>query len=187
MQDHPQDNFMNCTLYLLNKAKAAGATPLNTFIVDCGKEYQVINMLRLYIFQFKECPAPIAILISIILAYLVLYIVHLCQQHLAPLIPILGERLAMGNQLTAVVLVPLAISVNNAFYILTSHRTDHHEEYLETGSILFSLVLSLSLVLSGAILRSKAHSIKVPKLHLVKEICISLFVVLYIIVTAVIG
>ena len=187
MQDDHPDNFMNCTLALLNKAKATSPTALYNFINNCGKEYQVINMLRLYIHDFKECPAPIAILISIALVYLVLYIVHLCQQHLAPLIPILGERLAMGNQLTAVVLVPLAVSVNNAFYILTSHNTDHHVEYLETGSILFSLVLSLSLVLSGAILRSKAHSFKVPKLHLVKEICVSLFVVVYIIVTGVVG
>ena len=103
------------------------------------------------------------------------------------MIPELGDKLGMSKYLSATILVPLVVSFNNFLYILHSEDTDHGIDCLETGSILMSLFISVTLVVPLCALRSNQLKYKLQKKPFFLEMIMIVVALLFILLYALLG
>lgn len=150
------------------------------FINLCGREYKIINFLKLFYVNSREDIFLFVLINALIFPYIIFLLKHLCEQHLAHLVPIIGQSLSMGKQMSSIILVALIVTYNNLFYIVTSDQTDHGYDYLETGFILYTCFIGLTVTFPICIIRSKNFNIYLNDIDFLREI-IMIFIALSII------
>ena len=173
-----EDNFQSCTISILNTI--SNRSQRTRFFGTCGQEYKLLNFLRLYYENLNSNPYLFGLLLLVGLPYLLYFLRHLCEQHIAHLIPELACKLGMNTNLSAVILVSFVISFNNFLYIFHSEETDHRIECLESGFILISVFVSITCVIPFCILRSSELKIRVKNLSMIIELGMIFLALIYI-------
>ena len=167
-----RDNFSDCTLKILSSI--SNVSERIRFVEFCGKEYQLIDILTFYYLKLEGNPYIFGLILMIVVPYVFFFLRHLCEQHIAHLIPELADKLGMSKNLSAIILTSIAISFNNFLYIFHSEDTDHGIECLESGFILLNLFISLTLVIPFCIIRSSEVKIRVEEFDFLKEVILIL-------------
>ena len=178
-------DFRDCVLPILNSIH--NQSKKRRFLEFCGHEYKLLNFLNFFYINLNSNPYIFCLIILIALPYTIFFLRHLCEQHIAHLIPELGDRLGMTKNLSAIILVSFAISFNNFLYIFHSEDTDHGIECLESAFILVCLLLSVTLVIPCCVLRSSELKIRVFKFDFLKEILMILIALIFIFSYSILG
>jgi hypothetical protein len=172
------NDFRDCVLPILNSI--SNISKRQRFLEFCGKEYKLINFLDLFYTKLSSNPFLFSIIILLGFPYIIFFLRHLCEQHIAHLIPELADKLGMTKNFSAIILVSFAVSFNNFLYIIHSEDTDHGIECLESAFILFSLFVTFSFVIPCCVLRSVEINVRIKKFDFLKEIIMILISLIFI-------
>lgn len=180
-----EDSFESCTIAVLNTI--SNLSRRTRFYTKCGAEYKIINFLGVYYQTLGASPILFGLVLLVGVPYLLFFLKHLCEQHIAHLIPELANKMGMNKHLSAVILVSFVISFNNFLYIFHSEETDHKVECLESGFILFSVFVSIACVLPLCVLRSSEVKVRVNKANMNVELGMIFLALAYICLYAFLG
>jgi hypothetical protein len=178
-------DFRDCVLPILDSI--SNNAKRRRFLEFCGHEYKLLNFLHLYYTNLNSNPYLFYLIILIGLPYIIFFLRHLCEQHIAHLIPELAEKLGMTKNLSAIILISFAISFNNFLYVIHSEETDHGIECLESAFILLCLFLSMALVIPCCVLRSSEVKVRIKKVDFLKEVVMILIALLFILSYSILG